>query len=146
MDYSPCCSLQLVNRQTLTVATPQLSSNSRLLSSVTYTFSLTTVLINLLTTDSIVIEFPPEYGSQITSADSVAICTGVSISAVGNPGNIQAPGCSVQLNAIQLTNFLIASTGSAETFVVTITGRTNPSSTPTSGFNLATLSNAGYIL
>jgi hypothetical protein len=58
MDLGSCCGVQLTNRQTLTSSAVQLSSPARLQTPVTYTFSLTTVRVNLLTTDALLIEFP----------------------------------------------------------------------------------------
>lgn len=69
MERSYCCSLQLANRQTLTSVTPQLSTNQRLITGVTYTFNLTTVQVNLIPSDFIIIEFPPEYSDQISSSN-----------------------------------------------------------------------------
>ena len=110
MDYSSCCSVQLANRQTLTVPTPTLSSNSRLKTSVIYIFSLTTVVVSLVTGDGLIVEFPAEYSSQITSALNSTICAGTAIQAVNNATNIQGATCSVQTNSIKLSNFLKAAT------------------------------------
>jgi hypothetical protein len=59
---------------------------------------------------------------------------------------MQTPTCAVELNRILLSNFLVSSLAAAETFVVVVSGMTNPSATPQAGFNLATLSTAGYVL
>ena len=146
MDSAACCSFQLSNRQTLSSVPPQLSSFSTSISPVTYTFNLTTVSVALLTSDALVIEWPPVYSSQISSSNSAAVCAGVSLNVAVNPGNIKPPSCSVSLNKIRLTNFLVGNGNSSETFIVSVSGRTNPSSTPTSGFNLATVSSSGFVL
>jgi len=146
MNYVSCCPFQLTNRQTLTSVTPQLSSYSRSLSAVTYTFNLTTAMVTLITTDALLIEWPPIYSSQISITNNATVCADVSLSGTNNPGNIQGPTCSLSLNKIKLTNFLISNTNANETFIVTVSGITNPSSSPTSGFNLATVSSNDYIL
>ena len=64
---------------------------------------------------------------------------------MNNPSNIQSKTCAVQTNQIKINNFLAADSG-PETFTVTVTGRTNPSKTPASGFSIATVSSAGFIL
>lgn len=111
MELSSCCSIRLPNRQTLLSAPVQLSSSQRLNAGVTYIFNLTTVLVDLQTTDYIVIDFPSEYSSQIITSSQAAICSGVSIAALNYPGNLQAASCSVTTSSLRLSNFLQSSLG-----------------------------------
>lgn len=108
MDSATCCSFQLAKRLTLKSTTPQLSSYSKSITPVTYTFNLTTVSVNLVTSDALVIEWPPAFSSQIASVNNASVCTGVTLSVAVNPSNIRTPTCSVSLNKITLTNFLIS--------------------------------------
>lgn len=113
---------------------------------MTYTFNFSTSVVNLVTTDVIKIGFPSSYSTQISSSNSVAVCASVSIIGVNNASNIKSPSCSVQLNTIFLSSFIKSNYASSETFIVKITGITNPNVSPTDGFYFATLSTNGYVL
>lgn len=147
MDQSSCCALQLPNRLTLLSSPPLLSPQSRLFPSATYTLNLTTALVSLLATDQIKIEFPVEFSGQISAGNSASVCGNVSISLKNNPGSKKPTlGCTVSSNTILLSSFLKNDLPGTETFLITITNLINPSATPLTGFNLATLSSAGYVL
>lgn len=95
MDSSICCALSLPNRQTLVINGISLSDSQHLKLS-TYTFNITTSVINLIATDKIQINFPPEYYGSIKLGSNSTICTGVSIIGLNNTTGIKVPiGCNV---------------------------------------------------
>ena len=107
MDYSTCCAIALKNRGNLSATTPVLSSNSRLISGVSYQINVTTVVItNLVTTDQIRIEFPSEFSQQISAANNSTVCNAISITGINNASNIKTPTCSVTSNSVLLSSFL----------------------------------------
>ena len=115
----------------------------------TYTFTFNTTLISLLTTDSIQIVFPPEYSNYITAANSGSLCSSstLTISGTNYPALFMPnPTCSIALNTLVLSSFLTSALPGNEQFVVLMGGVTNPSSSPTTGFSISTLSSANYVL
>ena len=104
-DSSSCCSIDFANRLTLLSSTPLLSSSSRLAHPVTYTLNLTTAVIQLIASDQLKIEFPSEFGSQISSSNG-SLCGNVSVALTVNPGSYKAPSCAVYANTLVLSNFL----------------------------------------
>lgn len=148
MESTSCCSLHLANRQTLTINSivPLNNLQGRV---TTYTFIFTTSsisILNLVTTDSIQIVFPPEYSSYITAANIVTLCNALTITATNNPASIKTPTCSIALNTVLLSSFLTGALPGSEKFVVAMGGVTNPSSTPTTGFSISALSSSNYVL
>ena len=108
MDNSTCCAIPLQNRVNLSATTPSLSTNSRLITNVTYQINITTVVVNLITTDQIRIEFPVEFSPQINAANNITICSGVTITAINNSSNINTRSCDTTLNSVLLYSFLKA--------------------------------------
>jgi hypothetical protein len=106
MDSSTCCAFALQNRLTLSATSPSLSSNARLISGVSYKINITTVVVNLITTDQIRIEFPVEFSQQISAANNNTFCNGVTITAINNPSNIKNRSCDTTLNSVLLSSFL----------------------------------------
>jgi hypothetical protein len=147
MDSTTCCSLQLANRQTLTINSivPLTNLQGRV---TTYTFTFTTALVTLATTDSIQIVFPPEYTPYITAANMATLCNPLTLTLTGTNflGSMKAPTCSIGLNTLVLSSFVTGALGGIEKLVVVMGGVTNPTSTPTTGFSISTLSTNGYVL
>jgi hypothetical protein len=148
MESTSCCSLQLANRQTLLINSivPSTNLQGRV---ATYKFTFTTSsisILNLATTDSIQIVFPPEYSDYITAANSSTLCDALNITATNNPALIKTPTCSIGLNTVLLSSFLTGALPGAERFEVNMGGVTNPSSPLTTGFSISTLSAANYVL
>jgi len=106
MDSSTCCAVPLQNRATLSATTPSLSSNSRLITGLSYQINITTVVVNLITTDRIRIEFPVEFSQQISAAKNNTICSGVTITAINNASNIKNKSCDTTSNSVLLSSFL----------------------------------------
>lgn len=145
VESTHCCSNNLQNRDTLVLNSLALSNSDRLATGVTYTFNFTTSAVDLDTGDAIVLVFPPEYSSQITNANQAAICASVTLTSVTNAVNMVTPTCAVGLNRITLSSFLNADETTVATLLMAVGGMTNPSATPTSGFQLAT-TNGDYVL
>lgn len=147
MDSTTCCSLQLANRQTLAIASilPTTNLQGR---TTTYTFTFSTTVVTLITTDSVQIVFPPEYTLYITPANMATLCnpSNINIKGTNYPGSFKTPTCSIGLNTLVLSSFLTGALVGNEVLEVTMGGVTNPSSTPSSGFSISTLSNNGYVL
>jgi hypothetical protein len=109
MDLTTCCSLQLANRQTLTINSIALSNSQHLQTAVDYTFTFTTSVVNLITTDAIQVLFPPEYSAFFTTANTATLCGAVTITSTNNPALLTTPTCAIYMNYLLLTSFLTGS-------------------------------------
>jgi hypothetical protein len=144
MDSSTCCSLQLANRQTLTINITL--SNALQSATAAYTFTLTTSVVNLVPTDGIQIIYPPDYSTVISAANAATLCPGLTITGNNFPALVKTPACSMAMNSLVISSFLTGSLAGSEQFTIVLPGVTNPSSTPTTGFSISTISAGGYVL
>jgi len=147
MKSNQCCGFKLQNRKTLILNSLTLSSSYRLVSSVTYTINIISSQVNLQTTDYIKIYFPPDYSSQITTANNATLCGKISITEANNPSNVKNPTCSILLNTIILTNFILTNYNSPANISIKISSFfVNPPKSPVTGLTVATLSSNNYVL
>lgn len=92
-------------------------------------------------TDSIKIEFPIEYSSQITADKATTLCQPPAVAAETFDYLIKNDtSCYVQQNSLIFSGFLIANLTAPETFTVKVTGLTNPAAPPHIGFTISTIS------
>ena len=148
MQSNSCCTLKLQNRKTLTINSI-VTSNSTISIVTTYVFNISTSVVALTTTDAIIINFPSEYAGIITNAQSGTLCSSLTIATISQPTNVNSVfTCSVQLNVMTLSSFLRANSNiTSQTLIITVGNLRNPAVTSlSSGFNIATVSSASFVL